>query len=231
MGKPRRLDGIWAQPVRREVADDLSIRKYQGRRLSFKLCAGICLSCAAILVALPHLPALRDSLVPAANQDLGLDMEGGMHRSSSGDATTWLVVERLGIEAPILEGGEEQLAYGLWHKPFSAEIGKGNAVLSAHRFTYRYGEGVFYYLPNIVLGDRVIVRRGELETAYEVVETKEVTSSDVSILQPSAQNQLTLYTCASLLGGDSRFVARAVLAQEHETSRSSYKYANSQGGS
>jgi LPXTG-site transpeptidase (sortase) family protein len=73
--------------------------------------------------------------------------------------------------------------------------GNGNMVLGGHS-TYPDGRrGVFYNLYNVGIGDEIYVRDGGTQRRYVVVNILEVDYRDVSVVYPTAHNQLTLITC------------------------------------
>jgi sortase A len=65
----------------------------------------------------------------------------------------------------------------------------GNSAFAAHR------DGLFRPLKNIRVGDDVRVRSVHGEFVYRVRGTKIVTPDDLSVLEPTATDTLTLITC------------------------------------
>ncbi len=78
---------------------------------------------------------------------------------------------------------------------YSAYIGAtGRVVLAAHNHTY------FRYLPNILVGDQVILKTDYGKFTYEVTETKVLPDTDTSLLYYDVTadppvDDLILYTC------------------------------------
>ena len=118
------------------------------------------------------------------------------------------------LSAPILEGTSTYgvLAKGIWRWPYGSAPGKGgNTVLIGHRFTYTNPRGVFYFLNKVQVGDEIGITWYNTSYIYRVIKTEVVSPSDVSILKPTTQPTLTLYTCTPLWRPASRLV---VIAQQ-----------------
>lgn len=137
-----------------------------------------------------------------------------------------LIVPKAKIDAPIVVVGV--LADGTMQSPsgptdvgwytFSAKPGQiGNMVMSGHVDYVNYGAAVFWHLREVVVGDEISVRledgtllsyRVEAVTEYE-----EKTAPVAEIVGPTANQSITLITCAgvfntSLREYDHRLVIR-----------------------
>lgn len=100
-------------------------------------------------------------------------------------------IPRLHVSTVVVEGdGEEPLRLGVGHVPGSALAGPdGNTVLAGHRDTF------FRCLRHIRIGDEVDFDVAGEPNRYRVTRTRIVPPSDVSVLNSSAEPQLTLITC------------------------------------
>ncbi len=129
------------------------------------------------------------------------------------DGVNKLVIEKIGVEAEILEGGEDVLAEGVWHLPRTANPADGgNTVISAHRWKYKPPDPrTFYDLDKLEVGDEIIVTWDNSIYIYIVNNIFEVASNEVDILSPSDNNKLTLFTCTPLYSTDRRLVVQADL--------------------
>lgn len=93
------------------------------------------------------------------------------------------------------ETSDDLLAKGVVQSNYSAYIGAtGRVVLAAHNHTY------FRYLPNILVGDQVILKTDYGKFTYEVTETKVLPDTDTSLLYYDVTadppvDDLILYTC------------------------------------
>lgn len=100
----------------------------------------------------------------------------------------------------IFEDGEWQ-----WERPKNAVghlVGTGNPgqtgniVMAGHISSLQRGEGeVFKRLPDIKLGDAVVLYTQVQAFAYQVAAKKVVLPEEVSVLNPSPDETLTLITC------------------------------------
>lgn len=126
-------------------------------------------------------------------------------------------IPRLGIDLPIAEGDvvrdiqqqktPESFAF---HLPGTAIPGQGsNTYLYAHART-----GMFLALWNSRPGDEVLISTPDLKVLrYVIVEVRpRVPFDDVSVIQPTSREQLTLQTSTGPNSGDPRFVAVAIPA-------------------
>ena len=102
-----------------------------------------------------------------------------------------LRVQRLKIEAPVLEGTEEfSLNRGVGWVVGTARPGTaGNAGIAGHR------DGFFRGLKDIKIGDAVEVATLTATHRYRVDEIAIVTPSDTAVLKPRANDSVTLITC------------------------------------
>ena len=119
-----------------------------------------------------------------------------------------IVIPRLDLSAIVREGVDARtLRRAVGHVPGTALPGEpGNAALAGHRDTF------FQQLKDVRRGDRVMVEtpRGTFE--YIVRDTRVVEPTTVSVLDPTAEQTLTLVTCYpfNFIGtAPQRFIVRA----------------------
>jgi sortase A len=107
------------------------------------------------------------------------------------DGLTRLSIPKINLRAVVVEGTSHRaLLLGPGHIAETAEPGEsGNAVITAHRDTF------FRHIYELNKGDTVEVQRRGKVYKYEVTGKKVVDPSDVSVIQPSRENRLTLITC------------------------------------
>ncbi|MCB9451611.1 MAG: sortase [Anaerolineaceae bacterium] len=112
-------------------------------------------------------------------------------------------IPSLNISSPIVEF---PLGYSTWtidpwetqvgHLEGTADLGQGgNIVLAAHSRMPNLEDGIFAKLPSLHEGDEIIVFDGQVERVYQVVEVLYVDYTDLSVLYPTVEEQLTLITC------------------------------------
>ena len=104
------------------------------------------------------------------------------------------VIPAIGVDAPMVEGDDwESLKSGIGHRIGSAWPGEnGNVVISAHNDVYG---AIFRDLKNLRPGDLVYVYTPKGTFRYEVLFTRLVLPTEVSVTNPTRQPILTMITC------------------------------------
>jgi sortase A len=143
--------------------------------------------------------AHRDSFVPHANGPTLIE----------GAPIGQVRVDRIGMKALVSQGESEAvLRIGAGHLADTSWAGQpGNIVLAGHRDT------VFRPLRKIQKGDVIDLSTDSGVSHYRVVSTAVVPPTDLSVLEPTAGNTLTLVTCYpfTFIGSaPERFVVHAV---------------------
>ena len=112
-------------------------------------------------------------------------------------------------ESPVREGvSQGVLADSLGHEPDTASIGEiGNCVIAGHR-NYSFGK-YFNRLNEVKLGDKIYVDTLSDTFEYEVTDIKVVEPDDISALNQTDEEILTLYTCTPVYIGTHRLVVTA----------------------
>lgn len=126
-----------------------------------------------------------------------------------------LIMPTLAFDEHVYDGPDARtLRKGIWRRPMTNTPDQGgNTVLAAHRFTYSNPRGTFYNLDKLKLGDEIgLVWKGRAYT-YNVAQIKTVGPNDISIEAPTANSQLTLYTCTPLALPKDRLVVVATLKE------------------
>jgi sortase A len=128
-----------------------------------------------------------------------------------------LQIQSVGINTKILEGGEEQLENGAWHRfpeRGNPEIG-GNFILSGHSFVWAYTpwqvseKSYFYNLKDVKVGDEVTVRWNSKDYNYKVDSVFSIDPSQTNIEDKSDTPIMTIYTCTEGGSADGRVVVVA----------------------
>jgi LPXTG-site transpeptidase (sortase) family protein len=119
-----------------------------------------------------------------------------------------LEIPRLNISSPVMSGDDTRtLDRAVGHLPDTPKPWEsGNSAVAAHR------DGLFRPLKNIKIGDDLRIRTAHGEFTYQVRELKIVSPKDLSVLQPTADDMLTLITCYpfNYIGpAPKRFIVRA----------------------
>lgn len=127
-----------------------------------------------------------------------------------------LVIPKIDVKVKIIEGeSQEALDQGAWRMPTTSTPDKGgNTVISAHRFKYLPPNNTtFYLLDKLNRGDRLFVYWQGKEYKYVVIESKVVEPTEISILDNTPDNRLTLFTCTPLFSTAKRLVVVSVLTK------------------
>ena len=128
-----------------------------------------------------------------------------------GGAAAVIAIPKIGLDEMVVEGvGVEELKKGVGHYPDTKMPGqRGNAALAGHRTTYG---APFNRLDDLVAGDAISVTTTAGTFRYEVKEKRVVTPDEVSVLDDTNDNRLTLTTCHPKYSAESRLVVVAQLA-------------------
>jgi LPXTG-site transpeptidase (sortase) family protein len=135
------------------------------------------------------------------------DVEGSSTTAQTPDENR-LVIPSIQVDEPILEGSNIGLITngGTWRRPTTATpFDDNNTVIVGHRW---YGNNIstFYHLDKVEVGQQMAVYWEGEEILYEVTEKKIVDPAQVEIEAPTAERQLTLYTCDPVWTAKNRLV-------------------------
>src|SRR3990172_5408647 len=118
----------------------------------------------------------------------------------------WIYIPKIKVDSKIVELGTKiEKGQVVWETPnkvvghakgTGTPGGSGNIVMYGHISSPLRGEGsIFKQLPELKVGDGVYLYVGETEFHYQVIETKVVIPSDVSVMDATPDETLTLITC------------------------------------
>lgn len=109
-------------------------------------------------------------------------------------ANEWRIfISKINLEAPILEGtGKEVLRRSVGHFTSTSKW-DGNVVLAAHNRGYKYN--FFQELKRLEIGDIIEYQTEQGRRTYEVCWKEKIEETDLSVLEDTKENQLTLITC------------------------------------
>jgi sortase A len=122
-----------------------------------------------------------------------------------------LRIPRIQLEVPVLEGtSEDALNRGLGHIAETAVPGaNGNSGIAGHR------DGFFRGLKDVRIGDAIELETLHGKQIYRIERTWIVDPEDVSVLDPTPDQSITLVTCYPFYfvgSAPQRFIVRAVRA-------------------
>ena len=138
-----------------------------------------------------------------------------------------LSMPQLNVDQIVLAGASGRtMAFGPGHVDGTPLPGSaGNSVLTAHRDTH------FAFLQQVQLGDTFSVENAQGKTTHYVVQaTRVVDQSEVGVMRPSVEEQLTLITCypfnAVRPGGPLRYVVTALPREEQKIAQGRIEQAD-----
>jgi len=104
---------------------------------------------------------------------------------------TRISIPKIDLSAIVVEGTDHHaLKLGPGHLAGTSFAGaEGNSVITAHRDTF------FRHIVELKKGDLIMVQRDGKTYTYEVSSQRIVKPDDVSVIQPTSDNRLTLITC------------------------------------
>jgi LPXTG-site transpeptidase (sortase) family protein len=116
-----------------------------------------------------------------------------------------VIIPTIGVDSKVIQLGTKldrrgQIAWETapfavgQHKGLAGPGQNGNMVLSGHISSPSEG-AIFHHLPDLKIGEGVIVGTEERQYLYRVVETKTVLPDEVSVLDQSPDPTVTLITC------------------------------------
>lgn len=124
-----------------------------------------------------------------------------------------IIIPKIGVNAPIIVSKSEKygLNHGAWLVPDTSTPEKGsNTVITGHRFKYLPPNNLtFYLLDKLSVGDEINITWRDKKYGYKVASTKVVPATEVSILEPTAEPTLTVFTCDPIYSTKNRLVVVA----------------------
>ena len=128
----------------------------------------------------------------------------------TGSAVAIIRIPKIGVDDAVVEGvGVEDLKKGPGHYPNTPMPGQvGNAAIAGHRTTYG---APFYRLNELSSGDDIFVTTRDGTYDYKVSSSNSVSPSDVAVLNPTLDAQLTLTTCTPRFTASKRLVVVSTL--------------------
>jgi sortase A len=128
----------------------------------------------------------------------------------TGSAVAVIKIPKIGVEKTVVQGvGVVDLKKGPGHYPNTPMPGQqGNAAIAGHRTTYG---APFYNLDQLKPSDPILVTTVQGSFRYEVMDTQIVRPSQVTVLDNTPDNRLTLTTCHPRFSASSRMIVTAKL--------------------
>ncbi len=167
------------------------------------------------LIALPLYPLFKYKyLKPENNFSQAQEKE-----AEKKDLGNMIIIDKIGVASPIIESKNSNyaLSRGAWRVPEGSTPDQGgNTIITGHRFKYLPPNNLTFYLLDKLEKDDIIfiVWQGK-NYQYKVKETKIVPPTDISILKPTNEPILTLYTCDPIYSQKNRLVVISELVNNN----------------
>ncbi len=87
----------------------------------------------------------------------------------------------------------------------------GRIILGAHVEGQQRRANVFFRLNRLQTGDEIVIHAGDQEYRYQVTMQSVVAFDDLSILNPTAQEELVLMTCDSTSYSNGTYTRRIII--------------------
>ena len=105
-----------------------------------------------------------------------------------------ILIPKINLDAPILEGtSQSNLRRGVGHFE-ETSIWEGNICLAAHNRGYKYN--YFQEIKRLENGDVIEYKNNNQSKIYSVAWTGNIKETDLSYLENTKENKITLITCA-----------------------------------
>jgi sortase A len=127
------------------------------------------------------------------------------------------------VDMQIAEGANEKvLNKGFaWKLPYTSTPDKGgNTVIGCHRYLYTTGSKTCFNLDKVKAGDSMVVDWKGMRYYYKVREIKIVKPSEISILNPTREAVLTVFTCTPKFTSKERLIVISDLVKTEALSGS-----------
>ena len=178
------------------------------------------------LIFLPFYPELKYRFFYSREETVAIDSVSSStaqtHKSNFPESDfsispNRVIIKKIGVNAPIVESQNSNygLSKGAWHVPESSTPDKGsNTVITGHRFKYLPPNNLTFYLfHKLEVGDEVYIIWDKEDYFYKIKEIKIVPDTEISILNPTSNPILTMFTCDPIYSTKNRLVVIADLIE------------------
>ena len=126
-------------------------------------------------------------------------------QTQANEAASTISIPSIGVETSIVEApllpdystwDVSHLSMNTGHLTGTSWFGAGgNIVLGGHSETHSFTPDVFYHLNAVQINDIITVYANGTQYQYIVTQIRSVSLYDISVVYPTADEQLTLITC------------------------------------
>jgi LPXTG-site transpeptidase (sortase) family protein len=134
-----------------------------------------------------------------------------------------IIIPAAAINAPVIQSyitdgswDVSNLGMNVGHLQGTTWLGRtpGNIVLSGHVEMRDGRRGVFAGLEDLPIGTLVILRQGDVERQYEIIEINSVDPANLDPVRPTSSERLTLITCENYDFFQNAYLDRIVVVAE-----------------
>ena len=144
---------------------------------------------------------------------IDIDSSPGFPSSKYKVSQDRLIISKIGVNAPIVQTDNQDygLSLGAWLMPAGVSPGEqGNTIITGHRFKYLPPNNLTFYLfHKLEIGDLVYIIWKDEEIYYEISEIKIVEDTDLSVMNQTEDETLTMFTCTPIYSTKQRLVVTA----------------------
>ena len=144
---------------------------------------------------------------------IDIDSSPGFPSSKYKVSQDRLIISKIGVNAPIVQTDNQDygLSLGAWLMPAGVSPGEqGNTIITGHRFKYLPPNNLTFYLfHKLEIGDLVYIIWKDEEIYYEISEIKIVGDADLSVMNQTEDETLTMFTCTPIYSTKQRLVVTA----------------------
>lgn len=137
---------------------------------------------------------LKTSQINSIKENVEVNMEIDEVVKNQYKNNKWRIfISKINLDAPILEGTTgEILRRGVGHFSSTSKW-DGNVALAAHNRGYKYN--FFQEIKRLEVGDIIEYQTEQGKRTYKVTRKDEIEETDLSCLENTKENKLTLITC------------------------------------
>ncbi|HVE81027.1 MAG TPA: sortase [Candidatus Dormibacteraeota bacterium] len=184
------------RPVRKSAVFAPPPPRYKTRLARGLAAAGMAV--AAFLIIYPLWPGIEYELSRALNRQDSANAQLVKPDNLPVTAVNKVIIPKIKVSSAILEGPDLSILdreEGVWHQ--KGEAPGGNFVLAGHRFKYLPpNTSTLYNLGKLEPGDTIVIDWLGKRYVYAVSEVKTIGAGEVSILDQSLKQRITIYTCS-----------------------------------
>jgi len=184
----------------------------------------LAISLIIYLISLPFYPIVKYKIINLFKSNNSTENNKNFNIASSFPESDYsisqnrIIISKIGVNAPIIESKSPEygLSKGSWLVPETSTPDKGgNTVITGHRFKYLPPNNLTFYLfHKLEIEDKASVVWEDKIYNYSIKEIKIVPATELSIMNPTDEPIITLFTCDPIYSTKNRLVVIGGLIEE-----------------